>query len=147
MWADQTWMASIGAPSARALEVWTAIRDARDAAIALLERKLAAGEPVRGGEADDAARAVIVARGFGEHFTHRTGHSIDARGLHGMGPNIDNLETRETRRLVPGVGFSIEPGIYLTGEIGMRTEVNGYVDRDGRLVITPAEIQRDLVIV
>lgn len=146
MWADQTWMASIGAPSARALEVWTAIRDARDAAIDLLRRKLAAGEPVRGGEADSAARAVIVARGFGDHFTHRTGHSIDARGLHGMGPNIDDLETRETRLLIPGVGFSIEPGIYLTGEIGMRTEVNGYVDADGRLVITPAGIQRDLVI-
>ena len=147
MWADQTWMASIGAPSARALEVWTAIRDARDAGIALLRRKLAAGEPVRGGEADDATRAVVVARGFGEWFTHRTGHSIDARGLHGMGPNIDNLETRETRLLMPGVGFSIEPGIYLTGEIGMRTEVNGYVDRDGQLVITPAEIQHELIVV
>lgn len=147
MWADQTWMASIGAPGARAAQVWAAIRDARDAAIALLERKLAAGEPVTGGEADDAARAVIEARGFGPHFTHRTGHSIDARGLHGMGPNIDNLETRETRRLLPGVGFSIEPGIYLTGELGMRTEVNGYVDAAGRLVITPTEIQRELVVV
>jgi len=147
MWADQTWMASIGAPSARALEVWGAVRDARDAAIALLQRKLGAGEPVGGGEADDAARAVIVARGFGEVFTHRTGHSIDARGLHGMGPNIDNLETRETRLLVPGVGFSIEPGVYLTGEIGMRTEVNGYLDGDGKLVITPGEIQRELFVV
>ena len=146
MWADQTWMASIGAPSARAQEVWAAIRDARDAAIALLRTKLGAGQPVRGGEADDAARAVIEARGFGKYFTHRTGHSIDARGLHGMGPNVDNLETRETRLLVPGVGFSIEPGIYIAGEIGMRTEVNGYVDADGALVITPAEIQRALVI-
>ncbi|MCC7004069.1 MAG: aminopeptidase P family protein [Gemmatimonadaceae bacterium] len=147
MWADQTWMASIGAPSARALEVWTAIRDARDAAIELLRTKLAAGTPVRGGEADNAARAVIEQRGFGKWFTHRTGHSIDARGLHGMGPNIDDLETRETRLLIPGVGFSIEPGIYLTGEIGMRTEVNGYIDADGSLVITPGEIQRDLIIV
>jgi Xaa-Pro aminopeptidase len=147
MWADQTWMASIGTPSARAQEVWAAIRDARDAAITLLRTRLAAGLPVRGGEADDAARAVVEARGFGAYFTHRTGHSIDARGLHGMGPNIDNLETRETRLLVPGVGFSIEPGIYIEGEIGMRTEVNGYVDADGQLVITPAEIQHDLVIV
>ncbi|MBL8998391.1 MAG: aminopeptidase P family protein [Gemmatimonadetes bacterium] len=146
MWADQTWMASIGAPSARALEVWTAIRDARDAAIALLRDRLAAGGPVRGGEADDAARAVIEQRGFGPYFTHRTGHSIDARGLHGSGPNIDNLETRETRLLIPGVGFSIEPGIYVAGEIGMRTEVNAYVDADGRLVVTPGEIQRDLVV-
>ena len=147
MWADQTWMATIGAPSARALDVWTAIRDARDAAITLLRDRLAAGGPVRGGEADDAARAVIVARGFGPQFTHRTGHSIDARGLHGSGPNIDNLETRETRLLIPGVGFSIEPGIYFAGEIGMRTEVNAFVDAAGQLVVTPGEIQRDLVVV
>jgi len=147
MWADQTWMASLGAPSARAQTVWGAIRDARDAAIATLRDRLATGAAVRGGEADDAARAVIVARGFGAAFTHRTGHSIDARGLHGMGPNIDNLETRETRTLLPGVGFSIEPGIYLAGEIGMRTEVNAYVDRDGTLVVTPAEIQRELIVI
>ena len=147
MWADQTWMASVGAPSARAQQVWAAVRDARDAAITLLRDRLAAGQPVRGGEADDAARAVIEGRGFGPHFTHRTGHSIDARGLHGMGPNIDNLETRETRLLIPGVGFSIEPGVYLTGEIGMRSEVNAYVDAEGHLVVTPGEIQRDLIVV
>ncbi|MEN9791441.1 MAG: hypothetical protein RLZZ63_1099 [Gemmatimonadota bacterium] len=147
MWADQTWMAHIGAPSARALEVWEAVRDARDAAIATLRDRLASGAPVVGGEADDAARAVITARGFGAAFTHRTGHSIDARGLHGMGPNIDNLETRETRRLLPGVGFSIEPGIYLAGEIGMRSEVNAYLTVEGSLVVTPREIQRDLVVI
>jgi len=144
MWADQTWMATIGAPSARQLEVWTAIRDARDAAITMLKTKLGKGELVRGGEADAAARAVIVERGFGKQFTHRTGHSIDARGLHGMGPNIDDMETRDERTLLPGVGFSIEPGIYLTGELGMRTEVNAYVV-EGGVVITPSEIQRDLV--
>ena len=71
---------------------------------------------VRGGEADDASREVIVDRGFGEYFTHRTGHSIDPRSLHGSGPHLDNLETREERALLPGVGFSIEPGIYYPGE-------------------------------
>src|SRR5690606_10054553 len=147
MWADQTWMASIGAPSARAQEVWSAVRDARDAAIDVLRKRLAKGEPVRGGDADDAARAVIEQRGFGPHFTHRTGHSIDAKGLHGAGPNIDNLETRETRLLIPGVGFSIEPGLYLAGEIGMRTEVNAYISAEGDLLVTPAEIQRELVVV
>ena len=146
MWADQTYMASIGAPSARAVEVWNAVRDARDAAIALLRARLASGAPVRGGEADDAARAVIVARGFGPYFTHRTGHSIDASGLHGSGAHLDNLETREERVLLPGVGFSIEPGIYIAGEIGMRTEVNAYLD--GRtLVVTPAEMQQEIFVV
>lgn len=146
MWADQTYMASIGEPSARAKEVWNAVRDARDAAIDLLRKKLAAGEPVRGGEADDASRAVIVARGFGKYFTHRTGHSIDASGLHGSGAHLDNLETREERVLLDGSGFSIEPGIYIAGEIGMRSEVNAYVDGKN-LVVTPAVMQDEIVVV
>lgn len=145
MWADQTWMAVIGPPSARQLEVWTAIRDARDAAIELLRTRLASRSSVQGREADAASRAVIEARGLGQWFTHRTGHSIDARGLHGMGPNIDDLETRDERALIPGVGFSIEPGVYLPGEFGMRTEVNAYVGASG-LVVTPAVIQRDLIV-
>ena len=113
--ADQTWMASVGAPNERAVRVWTAVRDARDAAIALLRARVDAGAPVRGGEADDAARAVIEAAGYGPFFTHRTGHSIAARDLHGSGPHLDNLETREERLLLPGVGFSIEPGVYIPG--------------------------------
>lgn len=146
VYADQTWMASLGEPSARALEVWSAIRDARDAGLELLRERLASGTPVRGGEVDDAVRAVVAARGFGEYFTHRTGHSIDSLDLHGSGPHLDNLETREDRVLVPGVGFSVEPGIYVPGEIGMRTEVNAYVD-DRELVVTPARYQRDLLVV
>jgi Xaa-Pro aminopeptidase len=146
VYADQTWMASLGEPSPRAVEVWTTIRDARDAALSLLRDRLGAGQAVRGGEADDAARDVVRARGFAQWFPHRTGHSIDPRDLHGSGPHIDNLETREERALVPGVGFSIEPGVYVTGEIGMRTEVNAFVSRNG-LVVTPAEPQRDLLVV
>ena len=146
VYADQTWMASLGEPDARAQEVWNAIRDARDAAISFLQGRLVDDQPVRGAEADDAARAIIAARGYGEYFTHRTGHSIDARDLHGSGPHLDNLETREERLLLPGVGFSIEPGIYIHGDIGMRTEVNAFLTEDG-VVITPAEPQRELLIV
>jgi Xaa-Pro dipeptidase len=145
-WADQTWMASVGAPTPRAVQVWTAVRDARDAAIALLRDRVTGRLAVRGGEADDAARQVITTAGFGDRFTHRTGHSIDSRDLHGSGPHIDNLETREERLLVPGVAFSIEPGIYIPGEIGVRSEINAYVG-DGELVVTPAEYQRDLMVV
>jgi Xaa-Pro dipeptidase len=146
VWADQTWMSSLGSPSDRAVAVWEAVRDARDAAIALLRERVSAGALVRGGEVDDAARAVITSRGFGKYFTHRTGHSIDPRELHGAGPHIDNLETRETRELVPGVAFSIEPGVYIPGDIGMRSEVNGYIGV-GELIVTPDEYQRDLMIV
>ncbi len=145
VYADQTWMAVLGAPSSRVVTVWEAIRDARDAALTLLRDRLASGTPVRGAEADDAARAVIEARGFGPYFTHRTGHSIDPRELHGSGPQLDNLESRDERVLIPGVGFSVEPGIYVPGELGMRTEVNALVTDDG-LLVTPGEIQRDLIV-
>lgn len=145
-YADQTWMATIGTPTSRAQEVWVAVRDARDAAIALVEAAASEGRPLRGADVDDAARDVITARGFGEYFTHRTGHSIDPRSLHGSGPHLDNLETREERLLVPGVGFSIEPGIYIPGEIGVRSEVNVYLVT-GRAVVTPAVYQRDLIVV
>jgi len=122
------------------------VRDARDAAIALLHERMAATLPVSGGEVDDAAREVIVSRGFGENFIHRTGHSIDPRDLHGSGPHIDNLETREDRLLIPVVGFSIEPGVYLPGEVGMRSEVNGFIG-DGEVIVTPDEYQKELIIV
>jgi Xaa-Pro aminopeptidase len=145
MWADQTWMAVVGAPTPKQQEVWAAVRDARDAAIALLTERLAQGERVPGRAADAASRAVIEQRGYGQWFTHRTGHSIDARGLHGMGPNIDDLESRDERTLLEGVGFSIEPGIYLPGEFGMRTEVNAYVSASG-LVVTPSVIQHSLIV-
>jgi Xaa-Pro aminopeptidase len=146
VYADQTWMATLGQPSRRAQEVWSAVRDARDAAIDFLQRAVAEGRAIRGGDVDDAARAVIDARGLGAYFTHRTGHSIDPRSLHGAGPHLDNLETREERLLLPGVGFSIEPGVYVAGEIGMRSEVNAYLE-DGRVVITPADYQRELIVV
>src|SRR6266566_435086 len=146
VFADQTWMGSLGPPSERDKAIWLAVRDARDAAIALLEYRLGAHEPLRGGEVDDAARDVITKRGYGDYFIHRTGHSIDPRDLHGSGPHIDNLETREERSLIPGVGFSIEPGIYLPGDVGMRSEVNGFVGADG-VLITPSDYQEDLLIV
>jgi Xaa-Pro dipeptidase len=146
VFADQTWMGSLGTPSARDTAIWEAVRDARDAAISLLRERISGHQPVRGGEVDDAARAVITNRGYGDNFTHRTGHSIDARDLHGSGPHIDNLETREERELIPGVGFSIEPGIYLEGDVGMRSEVNGFIGADA-VLITPSDYQKELLVV
>lgn len=146
VYADQTWMASIGKPSPEALEIWNAVRDARDAAIDLVRTRAKSGKPLRGADVDDAARQVIESRGYGEYFTHRTGHSIDPRDLHGSGPHLDNLETRDDRLLVPGVAFSIEPGIYIPGKIGMRSEVNVYLTV-GEAVVTPENYQKDLLIV
>ncbi|MDA1080641.1 MAG: M24 family metallopeptidase [Gemmatimonadetes bacterium] len=146
IYADQTWMACIGRPSPQLTTVWTAVRDARDAALTLLRSRIESQTPVRGADADDAARAVIEGAGFGKYFTHRTGHSMDAHSLHGSGPNLDNLETREERLLIPGVGFSVEPGVYIAGEIGVRSEVNCWVG-ERELLVTPEAIQQDLIIV
>ncbi|NNM31816.1 MAG: aminopeptidase P family protein [Gemmatimonadetes bacterium] len=129
--ADQTWMGFLG-PSlpARFEEIWNAVRGARDAAISFLRDEFGAGREIRGYQVDDVAREVIREAGYGEAFIHRTGHSID-RDLHGRGPNLDNLETQDDRVLVPGVGFSVEPGIYLEGDVGMRTEVNVFMGPSG----------------
>ena len=103
----------------------------------------ASGTPVRGYEVDDAARAVVESAGLGQYFVHRTGHSID-RDLHGSGPHIDDYETRDDRLLMPGVGFSVEPGIYFPGDFGVRSEVNMYWGAGGP-VVTPARPQEELI--
>lgn len=146
VFADQTWMGSLGPASPANILIWETVRGARDAAIDLLRDRVESGVPVTGGEADDAARKYITERGFGDKFIHRTGHSIDSRDIHGSGPNIDNLESRDVRVLLPGVAFSIEPGIYIPGQVGMRTECNGYI-AEGSLLITPRNLQQDLFIV
>jgi Xaa-Pro aminopeptidase len=131
VFADQTWMGFAGrAPDADVRRVWQAVKGAREAAVRLLQERGPAVGPVTGAAVDDAARAVIRAAGLADYFVHRTGHSID-RELHGSGPHIDNFETEDTRVLVPGVGFSVEPGVYLPGRFGMRSEVNVYIDPTG----------------
>jgi Xaa-Pro dipeptidase len=145
IYADQTWMAAIGTPSARAVELWNVVRGARDAALDLLRRRLEAGQPVAGAEADRASRGVIEAAGYGDRIVCRTGHSIDRVGLHGFGPTIDDTESFDSRLIVPGVGFSVEPGIYFPGDVGLRTEVNAHARADG-LDVTPGDYQRDLIV-
>jgi Xaa-Pro aminopeptidase len=146
VYADQTWMAAIGAPSDHAADLWRVVRDARDAALDLLRGRLSAGQPVTGAEADRAARRVIDAAGYADRIVSRTGHSIDRVGLHGYGPTIDDTESFDARRILPGTGFSVEPGIYIPGEIGLRSEVNAHARADG-LDVTPEDYQHDLIVV
>ncbi len=153
VFADQTWMAFAGrAPGADVKRVWQAVREARDAAVATLRKGWEGGRgkgegslPLTGADLDDAARAVIREAGYAEFFVHRTGHSID-RDLHGSGPHLDNFETADTRPLVAGIGFSVEPGVYLPGRFGMRSEINVFLAESGPEV-TPPSPQRDLALV
>lgn len=121
---DITWTGVVGRePTEREQTVYATVRDARDAAVGLVKERFAAGEPIAGWEADDAARGVIQRAGLGEFFTHRTGHNIGAE-IHGSGAHLDNLETHDVRLILPQTCFSVEPGVYFPGEFGVRNEVN-----------------------
>jgi len=142
--ADQTWMGFSGPrPSERVQQAWEAVRGARDAALALIRQAGAAGDTLAGYQVDRAARDVIERAGFGDYFVHRTGHSID-QDLHGSGPHMDDYETRDDRIILPGTGFSVEPGVYFPNEFGIRSEVNVYWSDQGP-VVTPSEIQKELI--
>ena len=140
---DATWMAWCGpAVPAKVREVWGVVKGARDAAIAFVVEAVSAGRTIHGWEVDDVCRGHVEERGYGDRFLHRTGHSIGSE-VHGNGVNIDNLETREERRIVPGVCFSIEPGVYLP-EFGVRSEIDMYVG-EGTAEVT-GDIQRELLL-
>ncbi|MCA1621909.1 MAG: M24 family metallopeptidase [Acidobacteria bacterium] len=146
VYADQTWTGFVGdSPSDEHVKVFQIVRDARDAAIEFVREAVASGREIKGAEVDDVSRGVIERAGYGEYFTHRTGHSIGEE-VHGNGAHIDNLETRDSRRIIPRTCFSIEPGIYLPGNFGVRSEIDLYVG-DGRIEVTGQPIQTDLVLV
>jgi len=132
-------------PPGKYVEIFTVVRDAHDAAKKYVQDKFARGETCYGWEVDDACRNVVKAAGYGDYFVHRTGHSIGTE-VHGNGANIDNLETKDERKLVPGVCFSIEPGIYFEGEMAARSEINVYITLEGRVVVSGAE-QEELVLI
>ena len=135
VWYDITWTGVVGRePTEREQLVFHTVRQARDAAVRTVQAAFAAKEPIAGWQADDAARNVIRAAGFGDAFTHRTGHNI-AVSLHGNGAHLDNLETHDERLLLPRTCFSVEPGLYFPGEFGVRNEVN-MMTWPGRAVVT-----------
>lgn len=143
VFADMTWMGYAGKqPPPKMLDVFEIVARARDTAVALIESRVSAGAPVHGWEVDDACRGVIERAGYGDNFFHRSGHSIDT-AVHGSGVNIDNLETRDTRRLIPHIGFTIEPGIYLP-DFGVRLEINLFLHED-RAEVTTLPLQNALI--
>jgi Xaa-Pro aminopeptidase len=137
VYADITWVGHSGEPPAVVVRAFDAVVAGRDAAVALVERRAAASEPVRGFEVDRAARDVIARAGFGGQFIHRTGHSL-GRDVHGNGVHMDDYETHDTRRLLPGTGFTIEPGVY-TPRFGVRSEINMVVGERSAEVTGPRQ--------
>lgn len=143
VYADITWCGVCAAsPTAKQQEVFSVVAGARDASWELVRSRFPR-QPVHGFEVDDAAREVIRKAGYGDLFIHRTGHSIGITD-HGQGANMDNLETHDTRLLLPMTGFSIEPGIYIAGDFGVRLEINVALTPEAA-EITGAEPQRELL--
>jgi len=124
-------------------KVFGIVAAARDAAIGLVEERFRQKKSLQGWEVDRAARGVIEAAGYGEYFVHRTGHSI-GQETHGNGANMDSLETREERLVLPRTCFSIEPGIYLK-EFGIRSEINLFITRDSEVRVTGGPVQREIL--
>ena len=146
VWYDITWTGVIDRdPTEMEGRVFAAVRDARDAAVGLVQQRFTAGEQIAGWEADAAARAVILQAGFADRFVHRTGHNIGTE-LHGAGAHLDNYETHDERRILPMTCFSVEPGVYLepgAGCFGVRSEVD-MITRPGAAMVT-GRVQRELV--
>jgi Xaa-Pro dipeptidase len=144
VYADITWTSVVGdSVPDEVNKVFTVVRDARDAATEFVKAGFAEGRTIYGWQVDDVCRSVIREAGFGDYFIHRTGHNIHTE-VHGNGANIDNLETRDDRVLIPRTCFSIEPGIYLEGRFGVRSEIDVYVS-ESEARVTGGEPQREVV--
>jgi Xaa-Pro dipeptidase len=142
--ADQTWTGYVGETVPEEyVKVFNIVRDARDSATEFVRSAAREGRVIRAAQVDDVSRGVIKRAGYGEQFTHRTGHSIGEEG-HGNGANIDDFETRDSRRVIARTCFSIEPGIYLEGKFGIRSEINVYVS-DKDIEVTGQPIQTEIV--
>jgi Xaa-Pro aminopeptidase len=142
VFADITWVGFTGRNVPRDLSAaFAAVRDGRDAAVALVQSAVRDGRDLRGFEVDRACRAVVERAGFGAQFIHRTGHSL-GEDVHGNGVHMDDYETHDDRRLLPGTGFTIEPGVY-TDRYGVRTEINMFVgEREARVT---GPLQQEIV--
>jgi Xaa-Pro dipeptidase len=138
---DITWTGVIGTPTDRQVEIFNVVTGARDAGVKKVQEAYTGKRRIAGWEVDQATREFITTAGYGEFFVHRTGHSIGEH-VHGNGANMDNLETKDEREIIPNTCFSVEPGIYLP-EFGVRSEVNVLI-RNGSAEVT-GKIQRELV--
>ena len=145
VYADITWMGFLGATVPDEFEkIFQIVKGGRNAALDFVRSSIKAGKIVHGYEVDDAARNFITQHGYGDYFVHRTGHSIGEE-VHGNGANMDNLETRDERTIIPQTSFSIEPGIYLRDKYGIRSEIDVYISKDHEVIVTGLPMQEHVV--
>lgn len=145
IYGDITWTGYVGSEvPARYADVFETVRSARDAALDAVRAAFASGNTITGADLDTIAREIIVRAGYGDRFVHRLGHSITV-DLHGAGANLDGYETLDRREILPGTSFSIEPGIYLPGDFGIRSELDVVIDHDGTVHATSEPLQTHIL--
>ena len=145
VYADQTWTGYVGeSVPEEYTRIFNIVREARDTATRFVQESIRANRSIKGADVDDVSRNVIKRAGYGAQFLHRTGHSIGEE-VHGNGANIDNLETKDSRRIIARTCFSIEPGIYLEGKFGVRSEIDMYINERGDAVVTGQPVQTKIV--
>ncbi|MDP6581663.1 MAG: M24 family metallopeptidase, partial [Vicinamibacterales bacterium] len=140
VYADITWMGYTGTTvPTRYAKAFTVIREGRDAAVSLVGQAVRDRRELRGWEVDRATRDLIAAAGLGDHFIHRTGHSLGEE-VHGNGAHLDDFETHDERRLLPGTGVTVEPGVYFE-DFGLRTEINLHIGQESATVTGPLQTE------
>jgi len=145
VWADITWVGYCGEDvPEKYSRIFNIVAKARDTAFDLIVSRFNEKKEIRGYEVDDACRNVIRAEGMENYFIHRTGHSITTE-IHGSGAHMDNYETKDERLILPSTSFSIEPGIYLPEEFGVRSEIDVYITSDGEVLATGGERQKEII--
>ncbi|GAB6282065.1 MAG: M24 family metallopeptidase [Ignavibacterium sp.] len=145
VWADITWVGYIGdSIPEKYIKIFNIVKEARDEAFNLISKSFQKGKELRGYQVDDEARGIIRKAGYEEYFIHRTGHSITT-DLHGSGPHMDDYETKDERLLLPSISFSIEPGIYFPNDFGVRSEIDVFINPNGKVEITGKEKQEEII--
>ncbi len=145
VYADYTQMGFVGKEvPGKYQKVFEAVKGARDAAIQFVKAEIGKNKPLYGWQIDDVCRNFIQSKGYGEYFIHRTGHSIGEE-VHGNGANIDNLETKDNRQIIPRTCFSIEPGVYYVDDFGVRTEINVVITEKKDVLVTGMPLQQEVL--
>jgi len=139
IFAEHTWVAVADTVVAKPIvDAFATVKGARDAALKQITDRSTKHRPITGAEVDDATRALLKKAGVGDRVMHRTGHSLDS-DLQGSGADLDDFETKDTRILLPGTGFTVGPGLYFPGSFGVRAEVSVYLSPGGPELTTPAQ--------
>ena len=145
VYGDITWTGYIGGTVPdEYTKIFEIVKGGRDAALRFVQDAFSTGREICGYQIDDAARNFFKEKGYDQYFVHRTGHSIGEE-IHGNGANIDNLETRDERRIIPRTSFSIEPGIYLPGKFGVRSEIDVYISKNNEVIVPGQPIQDKVI--